>query len=256
MSATWQTNRVINMPDRIIRDEMLTSERYWSISNEAKLLFIHLMLSADDTARYTGKNFSIRTRCFGGTAMTHEQLEELLKELVTQDLIRLYEVECERYVFIPRFKQRVRFINSKYPEPPSNINDIPKEKLDQRQTKDSPKSDSSQTQDSLKTAEVKRSEEKRSKHSSPSSDVGFDEFWSAYPKKKSKGDALRAWSKIKPDATLKATILSSISVAKQSDDWTKDGGQYIPHPASWLNGRRWEDEYKPVNGQESWVQTI
>ncbi|RNF93802.1 hypothetical protein EFK07_03350 [Pseudomonas putida] len=41
------------------------------------------------------------------------------------------------------------------------------------------------------------------------------------------GAALAAWSK--------------------SHDWTKDSGQFIPHAATWLNGKRWEDEL-PVAG--------
>lgn len=140
------------MPDRIIRDELLTSERYWNVSDEAKLLYIHLLISADDTARYTGKNFSLRTRCFPSRAMEATRMESLLSELVDQDLIRLYEVEKERYVFIPRFKQRLRFVNSKYPEPPNQINDLVIEKTDLSKTKDRPKTDSSQQ---------KRREEKR-----------------------------------------------------------------------------------------------
>jgi len=151
------------MPDRIIRDELLTSERYWNVSDEAKLLYIHLLISADDTARYTGKNFSLRTRCFPGRSMEAVRMETLLTELVDQDLIRLYEVDRERYVFIPRFKQRLRFINSKYPEPPNQINDLVIEKTVLSQTKDSPKSSSSQQ----KRREEKRSEEKLSKDITP-----------------------------------------------------------------------------------------
>jgi len=69
----------------------------------------------------------------------------------------------------------------------------------------------------------------------------FLEFWSAYPKKVSKPDALKAWKKIKPDEELKNKIISAIDRAKQSKDWTKDDGQFIPYPASWLNAARWED---------------
>ena len=156
------------MPDRIIRDELLTSERYWNVSDEAKLLYIHLLISADDTARYTGKNFSLRTRCFPGRSMEAIRMETLLTELVDQDLIRLYEVDKERFVFIPRFKQRLRFINSKYPEPPNQINDLVIEKTVSGQTKDSLKTSSSQQ----KRREVKRSEEKLSKDITP---VGVSE---------------------------------------------------------------------------------
>jgi hypothetical protein len=151
------------MPDRIIRDELLTSERYWNVSDEAKLLYIHLLISADDTARYTGKNFSLRTRCFPSRAMESTRMETLLSELVDQDLIRLYEVDKERFVFIPRFKQRLRFVNSKYPEPPNQINDLVIEKTVLSQTKATPKTDSSRQ----KRSEEKRSEEIRSKDITP-----------------------------------------------------------------------------------------
>ncbi len=71
---------------------------------------------------------------------------------------------------------------------------------------------------------------------------GFAQFWSAYPKKKSKGQAEKAFSKIKPNEQLMVEILASIEKAKTSDDWRKSNGQYIPYPATWLNARGWEDE--------------
>lgn len=76
---------------------------------------------------------------------------------------------------------------------------------------------------------------------SSQSDV-FDIFWRAYPNKKAKGDAQRAWKRLKPNAGLAASILQAIEAQKSSEDWTKENGKFIPHPATWLNGRRWEDE--------------
>lgn len=75
----------------------------------------------------------------------------------------------------------------------------------------------------------------------------FDEFWAAYPKKKGKDSAKKAWKKLKPDEELAEKILRAIEQQKTSKDWQKDGGQFIPYPATWLNGRRWEDE---VDSQE------
>lgn len=144
------------MPDRIIRDELLTSERYWSVSDESRLLYIHLLLCADDTARYTGQNFSLRTRCFAGRPIEAERMECLLAELVSRDLIRLYEVAGERFVFIPRYRQRLRFTNSRFPAPPVEVSDLSLEKSDLSQTQDRLKTDSSQTQD--RRSEVKRRE--------------------------------------------------------------------------------------------------
>ena len=71
----------------------------------------------------------------------------------------------------------------------------------------------------------------------------FEKFWKAYPKKKSKGDAEKAFAKINPNEQLLATMIATIERAKTSDDWRKDDGQYIPFPATWLRDRRWEDEF-------------
>lgn len=70
----------------------------------------------------------------------------------------------------------------------------------------------------------------------------FDDFYSAYPKKKNRGAAEKAWNKIKPDSNLLKEMLSAISKQKESKDWRKDDGQFIPYPASWLNGKMWLDE--------------
>lgn len=71
---------------------------------------------------------------------------------------------------------------------------------------------------------------------------GFDKFWSLYPKKKAKEAARKAWVKLKLTPALETMILADVAAKKQSQDWTKNGGQYIPHPATYLNGKRWEDE--------------
>ena len=69
----------------------------------------------------------------------------------------------------------------------------------------------------------------------------FEEFWKAYPKKKAKDDAEKAFDKRKPDRQLLASILSAIAVQSRSEDWVKDGGKFIPYPATWLNDGRWQD---------------
>jgi hypothetical protein len=82
---------------------------------------------------------------------------------------------------------------------------------------------------------------------------GFEKFWSIYPKKRSKGDAEKAWKKIKPNEQLLAIIIATIERAKTSDDWVKDNGQYIPYPATWLNGKGWDDDYQAnKGGKELW----
>lgn len=70
----------------------------------------------------------------------------------------------------------------------------------------------------------------------------FATFWSAYPRKVAKPEAVKAWLKVKPDAELAQKIMDGLSRAKQSRDWIKDDGQFIPYPATWLNQGRWDDE--------------
>jgi hypothetical protein len=74
----------------------------------------------------------------------------------------------------------------------------------------------------------------------------FNLFWLAYPKKKSKGQAEKAWAKIKLSEQLFNVIIDALRRATTSVEWTKEVGQYIPYPATWLNAKGWEDEYQDI----------
>ena len=78
----------------------------------------------------------------------------------------------------------------------------------------------------------------------------FEKFWKAYPKRTHKGDAKKAWKKVKePRATLQL-ILLALKWQKKSDQWEKDGGQFIPYPASYLNAWGWLDENPDARQEE------
>lgn len=81
----------------------------------------------------------------------------------------------------------------------------------------------------------------RKARQAPHDDASFDAFWTLFPNKKAKQDAAKAWAKLKPDTDLQDKITQAIAAQSASDDWRKDNGKFIPHPATWLNGRRWED---------------
>jgi len=67
----------------------------------------------------------------------------------------------------------------------------------------------------------------------------FEGFWKVYPKRKAKGNALKAWLKHKPNID---KCLSTLEWQKKSNDWLKNKGQFVPYPASWINGECWNDE--------------
>lgn len=77
---------------------------------------------------------------------------------------------------------------------------------------------------------------------------GFALFWQEYPRKAAKAAALKAWQKLNPSPELVERILAHVRDHKRSQDWIKDGGQFVPHPATFLNGRRWEDDIPPDTG--------
>jgi hypothetical protein len=78
-----------------------------------------------------------------------------------------------------------------------------------------------------------------------SADELFNKFWQAYPRHTAKQNARKAWDKLKlvPDDPRLQAIEIGLLRAKQSRDWLKDSGQFIPHAATWLNGARWNDDY-------------
>jgi hypothetical protein len=82
---------------------------------------------------------------------------------------------------------------------------------------------------------------------------GFEKFWESYPRKQKKKEALSAWNKLNCGNGMFDTIMQKLEQFKQSDSWTRDNGRYIPNPASWINGERWNDEVEcqlPSKGQK------
>lgn len=78
----------------------------------------------------------------------------------------------------------------------------------------------------------------------------FELFWSVYPNKKSKKTAFEKFKRIDFKKTSFESIMISLEKQKQSDDWTKNGGQYVPMPQTWIFNERWTDEIQaPVQQQ-------
>ena len=70
----------------------------------------------------------------------------------------------------------------------------------------------------------------------------FDLVWQAYPRKVGKGAARKVWAKLRPDTATVQQMLDALDWQRTQPQWVKDGGQFIPHLATWLNQERWEDE--------------
>jgi len=68
----------------------------------------------------------------------------------------------------------------------------------------------------------------------------FDQFYSRYPKKVARKEAEKAWARLSPDDKQKA--LEALPTHLKYWDIKGTEREFIPHPATWLNGARFEDE--------------
>lgn len=73
-------------------------------------------------------------------------------------------------------------------------------------------------------------------------DEEFLAFYEAYPKHEGKVDAQKAWRQMNGKRPPLEELLQDVERRKETEKWTKDGGRYIPGPAPYLRGMRWEDE--------------
>lgn len=250
------------MPSRIIRDALLESDRWLSLADPAeRLAYVALLLKADDLGTTDATDGQLvrfwREPC---NVKGPEDALLILNALADADLVRVYEAGGKRLVFIPRFRQRFRARTFRRPPPPESLlRDEPEvlENIQQIKTKlgkmpDKVPTDDRQLADNCPAfapvaEDVVVDEDEKTplarKHASGGvDDFLFNRFWLAYPRKKSKGDALRVWKKLRPNEQLVTAMLLAIERSKSSEQWRKDGGRFIPYPSSWLNARGWEDE--------------
>ena len=149
------------VPDRIIRDELLESERWLSLrDNSARICFIALLLKADPFGNLEANPHRLMRlwRDFG--IKSPQQVSSTLAELQDCDLIRLYEADSKQFLHIPRFRQNLRFVKRIHPLSPWTT-------LQQKQrlAQESPGAHPVGTalaHSAHGRSEVKRSEEKRS----------------------------------------------------------------------------------------------
>ena len=222
------------MPNRLIKESICTSEKVNSLSDFNFRLWVSLITYVDDFGRGDARAAVVKGRCFPlRERVTIKDVDAGLHVLADTGCILLYEVDGESYLCFPNWDkhQTVRNQKSKYPAPPeieSNCKQL-------------------QTIASKCSRNPIQSESNPNPNPNPKqAGGGFEKFWSAYPRHVAKSDAQKKFEKLNPDEELLAVMLDAIEKQKNSEQWVKDNGQYIPHPSTWLNQRRWEDEVRPA----------
>lgn len=119
------------MPERILRD-LTDSEPFNSVDANARDLFIRLINKADDFGCYVAEPVRLRPALYPLLLdkVREADLTRWIRSLETAGLVRLYEADSKRYVFIEKWRQRLRNKRRKYPKPPwesedsGNLSDI------------------------------------------------------------------------------------------------------------------------------------
>lgn len=111
--------------------------------------------------------------------------------------------------------------------------------------------------------------EKDTSSSNPSLDQTlFDRWWQMYPrhvgKKAARTKFFAILKKSNEDHTkLVEKMISAVYEQERKLEWSKDRIQYIPHPLTWLNQGRWEDEVEAIGSErrtgprkaDNWIGT-
>lgn len=230
---------------RTIKPEFFTSEDIVGLSPLARLLYIALWCEADREGRLVWKPKTFKLRYLPADDC---DVDALCDELTGSGLVHLYG---DGLAMIPTFAahQHVnpRESASQLPEPPRVGTRAARVKHA------SPRVDVTSARDS----DAQGGRERKGTVNDASRVALFERFWLAYPKRLSKGQAEKAFAKIAPDEQLVDRMLTAIERAKTSEQWRKDNGQFVPHPATWLNAKGWEDELAPPPEQElPWLHKV
>ena len=110
------------MPNRIIREAILDSDRYRALKNDSERLFFYeILLLADDYGLCPANYSFLESKTLPCMGKTKKQVNGFLSCLQDDDLIRLYEIEGKRYLFIPRFGNIPKRGKPKCPLPPDSV---------------------------------------------------------------------------------------------------------------------------------------
>jgi hypothetical protein len=225
------------MPNRIIKDSISKSEKVSGLTDFQFRLWVHLITYVDDYGRGDARPAIIKGACFPfRDRLTNKDIEKGLADLAGAGCVGLYKVDGKPYLYFPNWEQhqRVRQKVSKCPSPAEC---------------DSEEQFAASCGELPQDAARIQNPESRIRIQNPESEDNareeFEAFWSAYPRKA--GNKQKAFEAFKNAGVPLRTLMDAITEQKQSAQWEKDNGQFIPHPTTWLNGKRWEDQLAKSN---------
>jgi len=243
------------MPNRILREGILTSERIATLNWAEEVFYRRLMSVVDDFGRFYATPMLLRAACYPLhlNKVSDSDIEKWLTACVNAALVRVYPaLDGKRYLEVQDFRQQVRAKVSKFPDAAPHAQSAC--------VADAAQMPANAHLDVFGDGDGDDLLAQPAPKARASLVDNFNEFWQAYPKKRAKDDAMKAFAKRKPDRDLLDRMLTAIEAQKRSDDWLKENGQFIPYPATWLNDARWMDErtviHEPARGPDPALEKI
>ena len=232
------------MPNRIIKDSIRTSKSVNTMTDFQFRLWTYLLTYVDDYGRGSADPELLKGFVFPRRkGVTEATIEKSLQELANIGSILLYDVDGESYFCFPNWAdhQRIQTKKSRFPSPDDGT--LKKVTVSHGESPLESNPIQSESNPNPNTNPNPNARETRG--------AAFEKFWSAYPRKEGKQKARSAFEKVTVSLDV---LLIALEAQKKSSQWTKDNGQFIPHAATWLNGKRWEDQLSVdragyVNGQ-------
>ena len=244
---------------RMIDPNIWESEDFSSLSMLGKILFIGLFSLADDEGRGNANPVYIRSKIFPHTAekVRMTDVETALSEIAQSMSITFYVVNGRQYYALTHWNdwQKIdRPAPSKCP-PPEDSEPFDESSTNVRRIFDESSTNDRRAFDESSTSVRENCDANKNKNmnmninmkenTQKKGGVGggrFSDFWSVYPKKFAKAEAEKAWNKLNPTDELVEKIIADVKRRTSSQEWTKENGQFIPYPATYLNKRRFDDE--------------
>lgn len=214
---------------RNIKPAFFKNEELAECSPLARLLFIYLWTEADKEGRLEDRPKQIKAY---GLPYDDCDAEKLLQELHMRNFIKRYEGGGKRVIWIVNFKKHQNPHPKENPSELAEYNEaVEKNFLSRENTASSASSPIPLPSSPIPQPSPQESWPDR-----------FEEFWEAWGshfRRTDKKQCEAKWRRYGLDAQVEE-VLAALEAWKQSPDWKKDGGKFIPGPLVWLNGRRWE----------------
>jgi hypothetical protein len=226
------------MPNRELREGLLSSEAMAALTAEEERLFIRLVACADDFGRFDARPMIVKSRAFPLADMmpgvTLAAIETWLNALHHKRLIRLYEVTGKPFLVVERWHQRVRASASKYPAPPGEC------RTDDGQMPDRCPADDRQPLSSASEERITRNEERGTRSEGSARPRANRSHKSPIPDGFAVSDAVKRWAQqhgFDPQAHLGPFRAKCLANGYRYVDWDAAFMEAIRADWAGLNGR-------------------